>query len=35
MRDPAAYHLIVDSTAIPLGSTSNLVLEAARRGLGV
>jgi cytidylate kinase len=29
-RDPALYHLVIDSTAIPLDACADLVVEAAR-----
>jgi cytidylate kinase len=29
-RDPALYHLVIDSTAIPLGACAELIVEAAR-----
>ena len=29
-RDPALYHLVIDSTAIPLGACADLVAEAAQ-----
>jgi cytidylate kinase len=29
-RDPALYHLVLDSTALPLGACADLVVEAAQ-----
>ena len=29
-RDPALYHLVIDSTAIPLGACAELIVDAAR-----
>jgi len=33
-RDPALYHLVIDSTAIPLGACADLVVAAARARSG-
>jgi cytidylate kinase len=29
-RDPALYHLVIDSTALPLGACADLIVDAAR-----
>jgi cytidylate kinase len=29
-RDPALYHLVIDSTAIPLGACADIIVEAAQ-----
>jgi cytidylate kinase len=33
-RDPALYHLVIDSTAIPLSACADLIVEAARARSG-
>ena len=33
-RDPELYHLVIDSTAIPLGACTELIVEAARARSG-
>ena len=33
-RDAALYHLVIDSTAIPLGACADLIVEAAQARLG-
>jgi cytidylate kinase len=33
-RDPALYHLVIDSTAIPLSACADLIAEAARARAG-
>ena len=33
-RDPAHYHLVIDSTAIPLGACTDLIVDAAQARSG-
>ncbi len=33
-RDPELYHLVIDSTAIPLGACTELIVEAAQARSG-